>query len=144
MDRFRGVLKENNIKCTKGRLSILKILEENKEAANAERIYEKCSKEGVKIDLSTVYRTLELFEKMSLIEKFDIGEGKYNYLFKEHNHKHILHCKLCDKNLEIDCPMPQVSDIIKSKTGFVLVEEEIKFSGICKDCAKINKRKEEK
>ncbi|KOC43942.1 Fur family transcriptional regulator, partial [Clostridium botulinum] len=46
-------LKENNIRSTRGRKSILKILIESEEPLDAEYIYDKCRQNKEKVDLST-------------------------------------------------------------------------------------------
>jgi Fe2+ or Zn2+ uptake regulation protein len=131
-------LRECGIKVTKGRVNILDILCTKNTVINAECIFEECKKRGINVDLSTVYRSLELFEAKDIIRKFDLGRGKYNYMLKQEDHKHILECKLCHKEVEIDCPMQQIKELIKDKTGFVFVDDEldIKLEGICEECGK--------
>lgn len=131
-------LREHDIKVTKGRISILDILCKSDRAVSVEFIFEKCKNKKINIDLSTVYRSLELFEKKDIIKKFDLGQGKYNYVINRQDHKHTIQCKLCHKKVEIDCPMQQIREMIKNKTGFTAIEEElnINFEGICEDCKK--------
>lgn len=129
-------LRKKNIKVTKGRVIILQIILNSPQAISANVINEQCKKSGHNIDLSTVYRSLELFEQKDIVEKFDLGNGEYSYKIKEHTHKHILECSLCKKKIEIDCPMMQVEELIKNKTGFVLLEHELKVKAICEDCEK--------
>lgn len=137
---YELLLKGKNIKITKGRINILKIINNSKEAVSANTIYQQC--EGAKnyINLSTVYRTLELFEQNDIIEKFDLGNGEYNYKIKGHTHTHILECSLCRKKIEIECPMLQVEEMIKNKTGFVLLEHELKVKAVCDECRKTSEK----
>jgi Fe2+ or Zn2+ uptake regulation protein len=129
-------LKKCNIKVTRGRLNILHILLNNEDAVSVDYIYEECKKRGLSIDLSTVYRTMEILESKNIVDKFNLGEGKYNYKIKKEVHKHTLECSLCHKEVEIDCPMVQIEQLIKNKTGFTLMEHELKIKGICEDCKK--------
>jgi Fur family ferric uptake transcriptional regulator len=101
-----------------------------------EYIFEHCKEAGKLIDLSTVYRTLDTFESKDLVNKFDLGDGKYNYLLKEKAHKHIIECSCCHKEQEIDCPMVQIEELIKNKTGYTTMQHELKIKGICEDCKK--------
>ncbi|KEH99056.1 Fur family transcriptional regulator [Clostridium botulinum] len=134
-------LKENNIRSTRGRKSILKILIESEEPLDAEYIYDKCRQNKEKVDLSTVYRTLELLEQKDVINKFPLDDGRYNYILKCKWHKHTIKCDFCNKEVEIDCPMIQIKEIIKNKTGFTLLDEEFKFRCVCEECKKDNKNK---
>lgn len=129
-------LRKHGIKVTRARLNILAILCKCESAISVEELFKKYKQKNINIDLSTIYRTLELFENKNIVRKFDIGKGRYTYSIVKKNHKHILQCKVCEKQVEIDCPMQQIEEIIKSKTDFVLVEEKLDFkiSGICKEC----------
>lgn len=131
LERF---LKKNNIKVTKGRLNILNVLLESEDAVTVDYIYEQCRKNGLKIDLSTVYRTMEILENKNIVEKLNLGEDKFSYIIKKESHKHTLECSLCHKEVEIDCPMLQIEEIIKNKTGFTLTEHDLKIKGICDEC----------
>jgi Fur family transcriptional regulator, ferric uptake regulator len=139
---YEKVFQENHIKKTQGRMCILEVLMENKDALDVESIMMKCIDKGMGIDLSTVYRTLELFCKVKIIEKYDFGHGKYNYSLKKSGHKHVLECNLCHKEIEIDCPMQQIKEAIRNQTGFTLIEPELdtKINGVCRECSKKNRR----
>ncbi|MCS4516970.1 transcriptional repressor [Clostridium botulinum] len=76
------LLKKNNLKLTKGRINILSILIEATYSLDVESILKKLKEKNVNLDLSTIYRTLEVFENKDLIEKFDLGNSKYNFRFK--------------------------------------------------------------
>lgn len=134
--KVENILKEHGIKVTKSRLAILEILINNEDAVTVDYIYELCIKNGITIDLSTVYRTMDILENKDIIDKINLGEGKYNYKLKKDVHKHTLECYLCHKEVQIECPMVQIEQIIKNKTGFTLMEHELKIKGICDACKK--------
>lgn len=136
-------LRKRRIKVTKARLNILDILSKSDNAITVDTLFEKCRERNINVDLSTIYRSLELFENKKIVRKFDLGENKYSYAIMRKKHKHILECKICHKEVEIDCPMQQIEEIIKSKTGFVFEDEELDFklNGICADCRKIKSSK---
>lgn len=129
-------LKQNSIKITVARKSILEIISISGEAINANLIYTQLSEKDIKIDLSTVYRTLDLFENKKILNKFDLGNNMYNYTINSNAHKHIIKCDLCHKNIVIDCPIPQIEEQIKAKTGMTLTQSHVHLKGICKDCKK--------
>jgi Fe2+ or Zn2+ uptake regulation protein len=132
--KLESTLKDHGIKVTKSRLAILEILLNNENAVSVDYIYELCLKNGIIIDLSTVYRNMEILENNHIVDKINLGEGKYNYKIKKDIHKHTLECSLCHKEVQIECPMVQIEEIIKSKTGFTLMEHELKIKGICDSC----------
>lgn len=127
-------LRDHKIKVTEGRKVILQILKDSDDAMSVDYIYDMCIRRGLPINLSTVYRTLELFFEKDIVNKFDMGNGKYNYTLKNDDHTHVIECEICHKEVEIDCPMIQIKEIIKNKTGFTLLDDDLKFKAICKDC----------
>ncbi|WP_017416689.1 Fur family transcriptional regulator [Clostridium tunisiense] len=134
-------LKQNNLKATKSRIKIMSIIYQSEQCLSAMDIYNKLDIESIDIDLSTVYRTLETLYNHEIVDKFDLGEGKYNYKLKEKGHKHLIECDICHKHVEIDCPMQQVQEYVKAKTGLTLLDSCVNLNrGICKDCSSENKK----
>lgn len=128
------ILKKHSIKVTKPRIAIYELLEKEHTGIGADYIYSTLLKENHSINLSTVYRTLELFEEKNLIQKYDLGEKKYNFSLIRHGHHHIVECDSCHKVINLDCPMKQIEDLITKETGFHLTEHHLELKGICKDC----------
>ena len=128
------ILKKHSIKVTKPRMAIYELLEKEHTGIGADYIYSTLQKENLSINLSTVYRTLELFEEKNLIQKYDLGEKKYNFSLIRHGHHHIVECDSCHKVINLDCHMKQIEDLITKETGFHLTEHHLELKGICKDC----------
>jgi Fur family ferric uptake transcriptional regulator len=128
------ILKKNGMKNTSARIAILDLLMSENKCFSAEELYNECIKERININLSTIYRTLEIFEERDLVDKLNLGDGKHSYSFKSGNHKHILECSLCHKEIEVDCPMKQVEELLKNKTGFTMTEHQLYIKGVCDDC----------
>jgi Fe2+ or Zn2+ uptake regulation protein len=132
--RIGEYLNEKGIKVTKSRIAIYEILSDNDSSISADFIYDKCRNIGMDINLSTVYRTLEIFEEKDIIEKFDLGNGKYSFTIRKNKHMHKLECSKCHKQIEVPCPMQQVEELLKNQTGFVLTEHKLMLKGICEEC----------
>ncbi len=132
--KMEEFLKGFGIKVTKPRLMLMEILNSSAGAMDAESIARLCKEKKFDIDFSTIYRNLELFLSKGIVERFDLGNGKYSYIIKKEDHKHMLQCRLCHKEIEIDCPMQQIEELIKNKTGFSSIEHQLKIEGICQEC----------
>lgn len=132
--RVGEYLGEKGIKVTKSRIAIYKILSDNDSSVSADYIYDKCRTVGMDINLSTVYRTLEVFEAKQIIEKFDLGNGKYSFAIRKNKHMHKIECSECHKEIEVPCPMQQIEEMLKNQTGFVLTEHRLVLKGICEQC----------
>ncbi|MDU5111333.1 MAG: Fur family transcriptional regulator [Clostridium sp.] len=127
--------RENGIRVTAGRISILNIIEASEKGLSAENIYDECKKKNNNLNLSTVYRTLDLLEEKDVIKKISI-DGPSLYILKRENHKHILECDVCHKCVEIPCPMEEIEEAIKAKVGFSLTQHKLELNGICDQCKK--------
>lgn len=136
----RELLRKNGIKATNGRKIIYGILEKSEKPLNAEEIFIICKQSYDKVDLSTVYRTLELFEGIGLVDRMNLGDDKFSYIMKRDEHKHMLECRICHKEIEIDCPVRQVKEMLKNQTGFTFEDCDAllkdKIEGVCKECSK--------
>ncbi|MBE6048348.1 MAG: transcriptional repressor [Clostridium sp.] len=131
---FEEILKNNNLKVTKGRRIILEILKEANKSLGAEVILKECKEKGVTINLSTVYRALEMFEQRGMVDKFIGNDGISSYKLKGKEHKHMLQCSVCHKQVEVPCPMKQVEEIVETETGFRLTEHNLIMKGVCEQC----------
>lgn len=127
--------RENGIRVTAGRILILNIIEASEKGLSAENIYDECKKQNNNLNLSTVYRTLELLEEKDVIKKISI-DGPSLYILKRENHKHVLECDVCHKCVEIPCPMEEIEEAIKAKVGFSLTQHKLELNGICDQCKK--------
>ena len=131
---FDGFLKSKELKVTKGRIAILKVLYEADRSLSVENILEECKKFGVDINLSTVYRGVEAFEEKGIIDKFSLNNGRFSYRIKGDEHKHLLQCSVCHKEIEVQCPMKQIEELVQSETGFTLTEHNLIMKGVCEEC----------
>lgn len=119
---------------TKTRQMVLSLLKNAKEPITAEDIYKALIDE--KINLSTIYRSLNSFLERNIITKEIRQDGKalYHYLQKEH--RHVLICTTCNKKIYLDnCPYQEIDKTIYVETGFTIKHHNIELYGLCKECA---------
>lgn len=133
---LENYLKEKGIRVTVGRILILNIIQTSDRGLSAESIYTECKKQNNNLNLSTIYRTLDLLEEKDVIKKINI-DGPAIYVLRKEYHKHILQCDVCHKCVEIPCPMEEIEEAIKAKVGFSLTKHKLELNGICDECKKI-------
>ena len=132
---IKQILKDKNIKITKQRKSILEILENIDKPLAAEEIHTRLS-DDTDMDLSTVYRNLNLLEEKNVLLKSS-ANGISFYQLNNEDHKHFITCNICHKKFIIEnCPVHDLEDIIEDETGFIIKGHNFEFSGICPDCQK--------
>lgn len=123
------------MKMTKARKAIYKIFEGKPMPLSAVDIYELLENRGIKIWMSTVYRTLEVFEENEMIVKTPIpGSDQDHYIIKDSVHKHYAICLTC-KNIigDLACPMAGYADSL-DRMGFKPVDHKFIVYGYCSNC----------
>lgn len=133
------ILKEKGIKTTVQREAILNTVKNSKEPVTIKDISGKCREiVGVDIDLSTIYRILDLYVEKNIFEKSSDNDGNIYYELKTKNHKHFIQCIKCNKRTAIDyCPMQDISRDVLQQTGYIVSEHNLQLRGICNRCSEI-------
>jgi Fur family ferric uptake transcriptional regulator len=87
------------------------------------------------VDLTTVYRTLELLEQIGLLAHTHLGHGAPSYRLADDQHVHVV-CHHC--STVIDAPAglaDQLAARLADERGFVLDRSHFTVFGTCADCA---------
>lgn len=130
------------IKWTKQRKDIYEILKAAKKPLSAHDIYQKILKDqsidATNFAISTVYRSLAVFEEKHFIEKNVLtGSDMAVYELSDGHHKHYAVCLSCHKLVPIKhCPFEHVKhDSVKSENDdFVVTGHKLELYGYCKEC----------
>ncbi len=119
---------------TKQRKAILEILEKSDIPIHAKEIFERLKKGGWNINLSTVYRNLDMLTKEGLVIKsYMKGEDKARYALPDK--KNYLVCEKCGKIVIIDnCPFDKFKEELKEVHQFEITGHCIEVYGICPEC----------
>lgn len=138
-DKLKEQLKGLGYKLTPQRRAVLDILLENEgKHLSTEEIYDLVRKDCPEIGLATVYRTLQLLEKMGVTCKmnFDDGCNRYELVHKDEDHQHHhLICKSCGSVQEVEDDLLEVLESkVEDKYNFKIENHSVKFFGYCKSC----------
>ena len=144
---WNGFFRGRGYKWTASRQFIIKILQNEKGHLSAEEIYRKVKPLYPSIGIATIYRNLEIFEKMGVLSKLDFGDNRSRYELAEDfslkGHHHHLVCKNCNKIIEYDDYVEdeinlinKVQNALHKKYGFNIEDHYIQFYGLCSDCSK--------
>ena len=98
---IKGKLQKEGYKLTTQRRAILKTIVDNQEShLSCDEVYNIVKKEYPDLGIATVYRTLQLFEKLNIVYKLNFDDGCSRYelsLGSENHHHHHLICLNCGK-----------------------------------------------
>lgn len=124
------------LKNTKNRNYIYDALAQSDVPVTAEQLFIKLKAADAAINLSTVYRILEVFVSKGIALKSTIAENnKAMFELNRLEHKHHIVCIGCKKMFSIDeCPFEGYEEKIQRKLGFDVTGHRLEIYGYCKDC----------
>lgn len=127
-------IRQLGIRITPQRQLILKAVAEAGEHATFERIYARVHAQSSAISRATVYRTIDLFSRHSIIHENIINRQKvYELASKEHHH-HII-CRRCWSNQKITHQALQdFIDHLDEEYDFLIQPKHLFLIGLCAHC----------
>jgi len=131
---IQNKLKKEGRRLTKPRQEIMKIMSDY--PLSAQGIHNKLKKKNQHMNLTSVYRSLELFAEMGQIRVLELGDGKKRYeRINESNHHHHFTCHTCGSIKDISSSVEEamIKDIQK-RSNFTVTSHSIELSGICNNC----------
>lgn len=130
---FIATLRDHGLQVTYQRLAIYQALYNTKEHPSAEVIYQHVKKRFPMISLGTVYKTLERFYEVGLIEKVSpITEvARYDANLGAHHHLVCLQCHLIQ---DADTPIIDQKIVPQEKSGFQVLRQQVILQGYCPEC----------
>jgi len=111
---------------SKKREKILSVLQRHHGALSASEIHLKLKD----MDITTVYRNLELFVKDGTIKKLNLGGDEAQYEYANEPHHHAI-CDDCNRVLHFSVPTDMLKELLKLP-DFEAKSIEITVRGNCK------------
>jgi Fur family ferric uptake transcriptional regulator len=128
-------LSNKGYRLTPQRLMILAAIENSDDHISAEEIYSQIVAKYPYVNISTVYRTLELLEGLGLVTKTDLGEGRVRYHPADKGHHHHLVCQNCGAIIDLDeSVLSPLKDALLKEYGFIANLRHLAIFGRCKNC----------
>jgi Fur family ferric uptake transcriptional regulator len=130
-----GRLSEKGYRMTPQREMILAAIESSHDHISAEEIYAQVVAKYPHVNISTVYRTLELLKKLGMVYEIDLGEGRIRYHAEGSGHHHHLVCQDCGKVIDIEeATLSSLRDILFRDYKFRAELRHVAIFGRCGDC----------
>jgi Fur family ferric uptake transcriptional regulator len=134
-DFFRR-LRERGLRLTPQREMMLSALHEIEGLATAEEIFSRVQARSAAVDISTVYRALELFQEFGLVAGVDgvDGQRRYELTTTHGRHMHLV-CSHCGAVIGAELePARVLADLLQEHYGFVLDLSQLSLPGLCDKC----------
>lgn len=138
MDRSGDIvskLSEHGYRLTPQRLMVLSAIEDSENHISAEEIYAQVRAKYPHLNISTVYRTLELLKKLGLVTETDLGGGRVRYHPMDKGHHHHLVCEHCNRVIDLDeSVLASLKSRLLREYKFDADLKHLAIFGRCGDC----------
>jgi Fur family ferric uptake transcriptional regulator len=115
-------------------LAAVQALEHATPEAIGARLREEAGPDGVAPDTSTVYRNLELLERLGLVWHTHLGKGAPIYHAAEHPHLHVV-CASCGAVESAPSGLlDEAAERLAAELGFTVDVGHVALSGTCRAC----------
>ena len=113
---------------TEQRRTIARVLSGCGDHPDVEELFRRCASIDNRISISTVYRTVKLFEDAGIIERHDFREGRSRYeQMRETHHDHLINLR-DGKVIEFTSEeIEKLQAEIARKLGFRLVDHRLEL-----------------
>jgi len=120
---------------TSQRRLLLELLRDAEGHIDAKELYRRASARDESISPATVYRTLNLFKELGLVDEMRLDKVRCYYEIRQSpEHQHLV-CRGCGKIIEFQNPL--IGELIKTvqrEHGFKVTKAELYLEGYCPGC----------
>jgi Fur family ferric uptake transcriptional regulator len=122
---------QKGMRMTDQRRVIAQVIEQAVDHPDVEELYRRAAAIDPRISLSTVYRTVNLFEEAGLVTKHDFKDGRARFeLIPDEHHDHLIDIRsgkvIEFRNEEIEA----IQDVIAKRLGYRLVDHRLELYAV--------------
>lgn len=134
-DETRGSIEaacvNQGMRMTEQRRVVARVLSESSDHPDVEEVYRRASEVDSNISISTVYRTVKLFEDAGILDRHDFRDGRARYEpVTDIHHDHLINLRTGEviefRSQEIE----ELQKIVAEKLGFKLVDHRLELYGV--------------
>ncbi len=119
------------MRMTEQRRVIAQVVESSADHPDVEELHRRAAAIDPKISLSTVYRTVNLFEEAGLVTKHDFKDGRARFEpIPDEHHDHLIDIRsgkvIEFRNEEIEA----IQDVIAKRLGYRLVDHRLELYAV--------------
>jgi len=134
--RATDLLRRNGIKKTRQREAVVRVLAQARTPLSVDSIHQALRTEDGAVNLSTIYRMLEVLLEKGLVEQTHHPlNGKFTYILSAFGHTHHLTCTRCGSSVRMDvCPIAGMQSTLEVSHNFLITGHRLEVFGVCKTC----------
>jgi Fur family ferric uptake transcriptional regulator len=131
ISRIEKLCNDRGLKMTDQRRVIARVLSDATDHPDVEQVYRRATAIDPRISISTVYRTVKLFEEASILDRHDFRDGRARYEeVPEHHHDHLIDVQsgrvIEFNNEEIE----KLQHAVAEKLGYRLIGHRLELYGV--------------
>jgi Fur family ferric uptake transcriptional regulator len=129
--RLERLCIDKGLKMTDQRRVIARVLSDSVDHPDVEQVYRRATEVDPRISISTVYRTVRLFEEANILERHDFGDGRARYEeIPESHHDHLIDIQ-SGKVIEFrNERIEQLQREIAKELGYELADHRLELFGV--------------
>lgn len=135
-DDFRLFIKQEGYSATRVRLAVFEALVGQEPLSMGELVGRVSG-----VDRASVYRTIDLFERLNVVQRLNTGwKYKLELTDKFSEHHHHLTCTECGRTVSLsERELEHSIDRLAREHGFTPSSHQIEIQGVCHVCSTIDK-----
>jgi Fur family ferric uptake transcriptional regulator len=119
------------MRMTEQRRVIARVLAESDDHPDVEELYRRCVKVDDRISISTVYRTMRLFEDAGIIERHDFRDGRARYeTSPDIHHDHLINLRNGEVIEFQSEEIERLQSEIARRLGYKLVDHRLELYAV--------------
>ena len=120
---------------TNQRRLLLDLIRDAEGHVDAKELFQRAHARDESIGPATVYRSLNLFKQLGLVDERRLGKLRCYYEIKQSTeHQHLL-CQGCGKVIEFQNPyLNKLIKAVQREHGFKITKAEVYLEGYCPNC----------
>ena len=130
-----GKLSEKGYRLTPQRMMVLAAIEKSANHISAEEIYAQVVAKYPHVNISTVYRTMDLLKRLGMVTETDLGGGRVRYHPADKGRHHHLVCQECGAVIDLDeSVLLPLKDTLRNEYRFDADLRHLAIFGRCASC----------
>lgn len=127
-------LSERGMRRTAARQAILEVLFSTSGHLTAEDLAARVQRRFPSVDVSTVYRTLDVLESLEIVDHVHLAHGPAVYHLAEDDHQHLV-CERCGNVEELPAErLRSFARMLREDFGFHVDRRHFAIVGLCRAC----------
>lgn len=132
-----GALGGAGYRRTRPRRQVADLIGSRRDSFTAAELMSEARRRGIRIGRATVFRALDTFAELGVLERLELAEGEHAYVTCEphdEHHHHVI-CRRCGTAGEVTgCDIGRWARLVEERTGYAITTHRTELFGLCPAC----------